>query len=108
MPFFRAWAWAFGLTLLMELPVYTVVPAPLPWPRRLLLGLGLNLATHPLLWYAFPRFHPYFLWALVAESWVTLTEALLLAAAWRGQFPKALLVSFLANLLSTLTGLYVS
>lgn len=77
---FSLWFYAFLWTLALEWPVYTfVLWSSLGKTRRHVFVLFLiNIATHPFLWYLFPRFQPAWLWIWVAEAWVTLTETLLL------------------------------
>jgi len=77
---FSLWFYAFLWTLALEWPVYTfVLWSSLGKTRRHVFVLFLiNIATHPFLWYLFPRFQPTWLWIWVAEAWVTLTETLLL------------------------------
>lgn len=101
------WAQAFVLTLLIEGPIYGVGlrRAGLPWTQVLALILGVNLVTHPALWYVMPRFSPYWAWVLVAETGVTLTEGALIARqlGWA----RGLGLAVLANTVSTVMGLWV-
>ncbi|MCB9642615.1 MAG: hypothetical protein H6728_06025 [Myxococcales bacterium] len=77
---FSLWLYAFSWTLALELPIYTLIlwGALGRTPRHLGVLFFINAATHPALWYLFPRFQPPWLWIWVAESWVTLTETALL------------------------------
>lgn len=109
---FASWFWAFAWTLAIELPIYAAILRR--WtgagPALLAIAIGVNVATHPALWFLMPRFTPYMLWLIVAESLVVLVEAGLVAlwlhrrgvggAGWRG-----LLVAATANTVSTVVGL---
>lgn len=112
MPPFEAWAWAFAWTVLLEVPLVVAFTWSLWGPRSVLVGLGLQLLTHPALWYLFPRFSPYWLWLIVAEVTVAAAEAGVLAAglritgwSWPAALKGGLGISVLANLFSTLFGL---
>lgn len=89
-----AWLIAFGVTCLVEVPLFVLGCRALGWigrpgsldaRRRLrwwqavLLGLGLNLCSHPVLWLVASRLpaETYLGWLLVAEAGVVLGEALL-------------------------------
>ena len=107
------WLTAFLFTLVLEAPIYVLflrrrcggVVAPLA------ITLFVNCATHPALWYLFPRFEPYALWLVIAELWVAVTEGILIAAALRFRptvsraLKTGLIASFVANLFSTTVGL---
>lgn len=108
------WAWAFVWTLALELPIYALIVRR--WVRGglplLAVLLGLNVATHPALWYLAPRFHPYWIWVLTMETGVVVVEALLLTLYLRRHdvplpWLRALLAAFVANLVSTLIGFLV-
>ncbi|MCA9514594.1 MAG: hypothetical protein KC635_06620 [Myxococcales bacterium] len=109
------WLEAFVLTCAIEIPIYALVlrralPS-LEW--RLLLAFGVQVATHPALWFVVPQWRPYGTWVLVMELCVFSVEALLVAAAlrFRPTLARALgiaaLASFAANLTSTLVGFLV-
>jgi hypothetical protein len=108
------WAWAFAWTLAFELPIYALILRRWVrggWPMSAVL-IGVNVATHPALWYLAPRFSPYWLWVLTMETGVVLVEALLLTLyLGRQDVPlpwlRALLAAFVANALSTLLGFLV-
>jgi len=115
-PPLHEWAIAFALTCLLELPVYAVClrNALRPWWRLLGVAFALSLTTHPALWYAVPRFAPFWLWLLVAESGVVACEGLLLTAVLirlgqpRGHaFVVGLGSSLLANGFSAAIGLVI-
>jgi hypothetical protein len=105
------WARAFAGTLLWE---GAVIQAMLPrgesrwaWAAA---GLGVNLATHPALWFLAPRFEPYALWLVVMEGLVFSVEAWLLSrwCAARGAplaRTFAIRASVWANAVSTCAGL---
>lgn len=112
MPPVELWAWAFAETVVLEVPlVVAACWSVLGW-RGVPVALGLQVATHPALWYLFPRFEPYAAWLVVAEGSVTTVEAALLAAAlrgvgepWRAAVGRAVVVAVVANTVSTLVGL---
>ncbi len=108
------WAWAFAWTLALELPVYALILRR--WVRGglplLAVLLGINVATHPALWYLAPRFWPYWLWVLTIELGVVMIEALLLTLYLRRQsvplpWLRALIAAFIANAFSTLISFLV-
>jgi hypothetical protein len=78
-----SWPVAFLWTLALELPVYTGLLGRrfAHWWSVAVLTLLVNLATHPALWFLFPRFGPPALWMALAEGTVTLVEAALITAA---------------------------
>ena len=112
-PPFSDWLVAFFWTCILEAPVYYLVLRRhfKSIPRLLALTLLLNCATHPALWYAYPRFAPYWLWLIIAELSVATVEGLLIAIAlrFRPSPPRALQIgltaSAAANLFSTVIGL---
>lgn len=103
------WLLAFVWTLALELPIYT------RWLRprlsgRALVGLvfAINAVSHPLLWFAMPRFTPYTTYLAVGESGVVLIEATLIAIALHrqpGSLRTGFLASLSANAFSTAVGL---
>jgi hypothetical protein len=100
------WLRAFLWTLALELPIVYAIFRHKKVSSLAIVGIFLlaNGMTHPALWFVMPRFSPYWLWILVAESLVTVGEAILyrrLHVSWR----LALFVSILANAFSTLVGL---
>lgn len=110
------WAFAFGLTLLVEVPIYAAAfRRVLGWWNATAVGVGANLATHPLLWLAFAALQPAGWWWLltlvVGELLVVLAETMLVAAALgfpRGWRSDVGLQCALANLCSVLAGLIVA
>lgn len=111
------WFLAFVWTNALELPVWVfALRGELArWWQPVVFCVAVNSFTHPILWYAFPRFGTEEVWLPVAESWVTLTEAALAFAAlrWIAHRPArraaviALLASIGANAFSTLAGMAV-
>lgn len=109
------WLRAFALTCLIEVPIYMfVLRRALPdWRWRLLLAFGLQVATHPALWFVAPRFDPYWAWLVVMELCVFAVEAAGVALALRLRpTPRrvlglALFAAFAANAVSTLVGLAI-
>lgn len=112
MPPLELWAQAFAGTVAIEVPLVALGTWSVLGPRAVIVGLGLQIATHPALWYLFPRFEPYEAWLVVAEVTVTAVEAALLAAAlrragepWGAAAGRAVAVAVVANGVSTLVGL---
>jgi hypothetical protein len=108
------WPAAFAWTVAIELPLYALLVGRRfrRWWTVCLLALGLNVATHPALWFVMPRFEPYWLWVLVAEACVVAVETLLLALALRrARAPTPLALAFVAalvaNAASTAAGLWL-
>jgi hypothetical protein len=109
---FWDWASSFLWTLGLEIPLYVLLlRGPLGLWRAALLALGVNLLTHPALWFLMPQFHPWWLWLLVGELGVFAVEALLLAWALRlrGDAQRAvflpIVASACANSVSAVMGL---
>jgi hypothetical protein len=100
------WFAAFVWTLAIELPVYTIVlhRHARSWQRLCGLVLAVNAISHPVLWFAFPKLSPYWLYVLAGEACVIVIEALILASMIRN-VRVALVASVLANLVSTVIGL---
>jgi hypothetical protein len=108
---------ALGLTLAVEIPLYAVALSlgwRVPLPRALLLALGVNLCTHPLLWWTLAPMTgrtSYGLMLLAFELGVCVVGALLLAALLpkpRRPDPLLLALSVAVNGASVLVGLIVS
>lgn len=106
------WVITFSLTCLLELPIY-VIPlrrvVPLGW--ALALVLGLNLATHPIVWFLLPRlFENQLHYVLIAEAFAVVVEGLILGALtfwrrWQGWGWLAMIgLAFLANAWSEALG----
>lgn len=111
---------AFAVTLLVEVPVYLAaltLAAGVRWRRAVLMAIGVNVVTHPLLWWtlrpltASPAY-PYLF--LGAELTACLVEWALLVAWTRrpGRTPGDLAVlaaaSVTANAASVLAGLLLA
>lgn len=103
------WLTAFLLTLAIEVPVAGGLLVRHEASRARLAGklVFANLATHPLVWFAFPLLPGS--WALttgLAETFAWLAEAAFFLVVFPGLRPgKALLVSFAANATSFGLGL---
>jgi hypothetical protein len=100
-----AWAAVFGLTLAVEAPIVVA------WfrreepraARRLAFALFATTATHPLVWFAFPRLPLGYVASVeLAELFAWLVEAALFVLAFRGTASRALVGSLLANAASLL------
>ncbi len=110
----ESWARAFLATQVIEVPVVVGwLRGKVPVREAVPLAILASTLTHPLLWYAWPTFQPYWLWLGTGEALVWTAEGLLYAA-WlhRRGAPRPLLtgvlVSCLANASSMLTGLLVA
>jgi hypothetical protein len=97
------WVLAFLWTLALELPIYTAV---LRHRRVVAITFAVNAITHPLLWFVFPRFDPYWQYVLAGETCVIAAEALLVALAIQ-HAGRAIAASLLANVFSTLVGIAI-
>ena len=100
------------MTLALELPVYAWwLREPFGgWRTPLVIALAMNAVTHPLLWFVFPKWQPFWLWLLVAEACVMLVETAILALALAcvrsaRPFRTAFAAAVAANALSTGFGL---
>ena len=106
------WATAFIWTCAIETPVYVVLlrrsfPA---WWGPVALSIGLQVATHPLLWLLFPRSGPFWTPFIAFEVGVALVEGALVALLIRRKgerrpLCRGMLAGFLANALSAAIGL---
>jgi hypothetical protein len=103
------WLRAFGLTLVVELLVAVPLLAAVePGLARRIGGVVVaNLATHPLVWFAFPGLtfgHGARLG--LSESWAVLAELAIYLLVWPAlRFRRAALVSLAANGASLAFGL---
>lgn len=113
MPPVELWAWAFAWTVAIEVPIVAAFAhrGLGGLARAVAVGIGLQILTHPALWYVAPRFEPYLVWLVVMESIVTAVEAAALVAAlrlagrpWREATLVGTTATVLANLTSTLAG----
>lgn len=113
-PPLHLWARAYAETCVVEGLVHVALlrGTIVPLRRLVLVSWGLNTLTHPALWYAVPRFEPYLTWVAVAELGVWLTEAAALSVVLvrtghpsRSAVPHALLVTLVANVVTTMIGL---
>ena len=105
------WLRAFALTLAIELLVAVPLLAPVePRRARRVAAVTLaNLATHPLVWFAFPGLAGgpavRFAWS---EVWAVLAEAVIYRFVWpTARLRRVALVSLAANAASVAVGLLV-
>jgi hypothetical protein len=99
------WLVIFTLTCVLELPIYLLPLRPvLPLRLGIVLLLGLNLATHPIVWFLLPRiFENQVHYVLAAEAFAVIVEGLILGALARRQrwegwgWLSAVGLAFLAN-----------
>jgi hypothetical protein len=109
--------WTFLLALLLawlvEIPVMIVMMRflfrlkTIPILRMVLVGALMTLVTLPILWYVLPLFMSGLIYVLMGEALVILAEAAMIKFGLKIDFSKALLISFVANLLSFLAGLLI-
>ncbi len=76
------WLLAFVWTNALELPVYTLLLQRRfdAWWSVVALTIGVNTLTHPAVWFLFPRFEPFWQYAIVAELSVIAVETIAIAA----------------------------
>lgn len=104
-----SWLRAFGLTLVVELPIAApLLGAAEPrLARRTAVVVVANLATHPLVWFAFPGLalgHGARL--ALSEAWAFMAELAIYLLVWPAlRFRRAALVSLAANVASFAVGL---
>lgn len=102
---------ALALTLLVEVPVYVLavtVSAPVRRWRIVAVAVGVNLLTHPPLWWVLSGSGPaHPLTFAVAEAAVCLVEGALLALTLRLPWTVALAAAVAANAASVLIGFLV-
>ncbi|MFT7582858.1 MAG: hypothetical protein ACI9MR_004542 [Myxococcota bacterium] len=109
------WLTAFAMTLAIEVPIYVLVlRKPMRgWAQPLFVGILAQCITHWAVWFVAPHWElsrtDYVLWLLLVELGVTLVEALWVALwlsglGWKRALFWGLLVSLLANVVSTLIG----
>ena len=100
------WARAFAITLAIELPMYTWLLRRAGWsaPRALAGGFAANALSHPLLWFALPRFEPYWLFAATGEAMVVAVEWGVLAVLARKRDARLAVIVLVVNAASMLVG----
>lgn len=96
------WLHAFALTALIEIPVVVLLTRNTAFPawRRGVIALFGQIATHPAVWFIFPRIAGLsgLQATLLSELWAFLAEACLYAVALPGVRPlRALGISAIAN-----------
>ncbi|HEX2690721.1 MAG TPA: hypothetical protein VHN14_29095 [Kofleriaceae bacterium] len=99
------WLTAFTWTLAIELPIYALAIGRCfaRWWSVVVVVLAINLVTHPMLWFVFPRITPRWLYVAVGEVTVTAIEAALVALAIRRP-GRAVAAAVAANLASFAAG----
>jgi len=105
------WLEAFVWTCALETPVYVLLlrRSLRPWWGPVVTSIGLQLATHPLLWILFPGDGDFRTTFLVFETGVALVEGLLVALLLRRlgdprPFLRGMGAGLLANALSATIG----
>jgi hypothetical protein len=102
------WAVAFAWSIALEMPVYLLVLRRHveQWWTPVAITLAVNAATHPAFWFVFPRFDPYWQYVLAGEACVVFVETAIIAVVVR-RIGIAIVAAVLANLVSTLIGLWL-
>jgi hypothetical protein len=108
----RAWLEAFIVTVAVEAPIVLALTreVKLGWSKRLALIVFAQLATHPLVWFVFPRIAGLrgSTALMLSEAWAWLAEAVFYALTLPGVRPtRAGGVSALANGASVLAGVII-
>ena len=103
---------AFLLTVALEMPVHLFIYRDMPARKVAAASLALNVATHPLVWFAFPAaFMPFGYWTyfVAAESFALLAEtAILRYLLGKGGWERAFLASLVGNGASAGAGLLIA
>jgi hypothetical protein len=112
MPTVKAWLMAFLVTVAVEVPIVVWLTRAYPAgaPRRAALAVFAQLATHPLVWFVFPRIVGLTgrTSLLLSETWAWLGETGFYLAALPGlPVARAMATSALANAASIAVGLAV-
>jgi len=115
MTYEQLWLRAFALTVVIEAPIYTLMlrRGMRTLLATILLAIGLQVVTHPALWFVAPRFEPYWAWVTVMELLVWLVEGLIAGAVIthpkgrRHALLWGLFASLCANGVSTAIGLLI-
>ncbi|MEQ1875028.1 MAG: hypothetical protein ABL958_00185 [Bdellovibrionia bacterium] len=100
------------ITCGLEAPFYMSIRS-LSWQKRVAAIFILNIATHPAVTFLWPVFLDKYDFTtagmiLTVETFAPVTEALILIFGFRVKPATAILVAFLANLVSWGLGLYVA
>jgi len=106
-PLLRSWLIAFLLTLAVETPIVAAVYRKVEPSRTRLLGLIFfaNLATHPAVWFLFPRLGlPYGQQVFYSELWAFGLEIVFYNLAFPGSLRRASLAAVSANAASLIFG----
>ena len=106
MAFVHSWLFAFCLTLAVETPIvwafYRRVERA---PRLLGLVFFANLATHPAVWFIFPRLPAsYERQVVLSEAWAFGLEIVFYHLAFPGSLRRAALAAISANAASLVVG----
>jgi hypothetical protein len=102
----HSWLFAFCLTLAVETPIVYAFYRRVERPIRLLgLILFANLATHPAVWFIFPRLPlPYARQVFASEVWAFGLEIIFYHLAFPGSLRRAALAAITANAASLIAG----
>jgi hypothetical protein len=96
------YALALALTIVVEAPIYAAV---IRGARGWLVGVGVNVVTHPMVWWTLSR-HPS--WFAPVEVGAWLVEAALAWLVVRRDAAVLALTAFVANAASVLAGLLLT
>jgi hypothetical protein len=110
-----AYGFVFLVNWLLEAPAYGIAGRVMGCSPRTIASqiVGLNLATHPIVYFALPALAERQGWTLltlasVSEGFAFAAEAALLRAVWNYPWRAAAAASFFANLTSWWAGAYLS
>lgn len=109
---FWAWLAAFVFTQATEMPVYLAGSKLLGGPQQAVsprLAFAFSAVTHPFVWYLFPPLGDalslgYLATSALSEVFAWLVEAAMLWRWGKLSWPRAVLLSLLANAFSVVTG----
>lgn len=108
-PYLVDWLRAFVITNAVELPIvvgYVLAPSALKVGRRVSVSLFVQLASHPAVWFIFPRLGmTYWVTVVVSELWAFLSEAAFYGLVLRVPPRRAVIGALAANAASFGTGL---
>ena len=102
------WLTAFLLTLGIEIPVLVLLLREENHYKTISAGFLMNLISHPTLWFILPSVLPKEQYIMLGEMTAYVIESILLLLFFRKeQKTRILLVTFIVNSLSFLTGEFI-
>lgn len=98
-------------TLALEFPLYWLFFRSMGWKKVVALTFVVNLASHPLVTFAWPLLIQKMGWSfghfiLAAELFAPIVETLIIRYGWKISWKRSILAAFVANLLSWTMGSY--